>query len=131
MADKSALELFLHYFPGALRTAIEEVIDAQTPFTIERNKHLYNKRTAELEEFKNYLLSKVPMIVEEAVETTEQAVSRPTTPQAVSRPTTPVSTPKLASRSSTGSTVSAGEWQGGRSRKTKRKTRRLRSYLRD
>ena len=122
MADKSALELFLHYFPGALRTAIEEVIDAQTPFTIERNKHLYNKRTAELEEFKNYLLSKVPMIVEEAVETTEQAVSRPTTP---------VSTPKLASRSSTGSTVSAGEWQGGRSRKTKRKTRRLRSYLRD
>jgi hypothetical protein len=122
MEERSFFESFMAYFPGALRTAIEETLEAQTPFTIERNKAVFNKRAAEIEELKSYLISKIPDIVDHATADAEDHASRATTPLASAAAS-------AATSAATSRSVSAGEWQGGKTRRQKKKhTRRKRLF---
>jgi hypothetical protein len=134
--EKGFIELFFEHFPEALRSAFTQVIEAETPLEINRQKALYNRRVEEFAQLKEHLLASIPKVIDTAVENTVSSISRHSTPAssaASSRASSGAATASrassgaaAASRANSGSTaVSAGEWgHGGYKRKTRRPKRK-------
>ena len=127
--EKGVIDLFFEYFPEALRSALVQAIDAETPLEINRQKALYNRRVEEFAQLKEHLLASIPRVIDTAVDNTVASISQHSTPASSAASSRASSGAAAASRASSGSTavsaVSAGEWgQGGYKRKTRRPKRK-------